>query len=66
MNTKIVLVLAFVAMVVMASGCVSELPSNESDPTDDPTDQVSENQIINSLDGGIIDESNEIDIGELI
>jgi ABC-type glycerol-3-phosphate transport system substrate-binding protein len=63
MNTKILMALLFIALIVTASGCVQDA----ADPgTTDPTDQASENQIIDELNEEIIDEDEDIDLGELV
>ena len=68
MNMKIPL-LAFALMtLVIASGCVSETPSGTDDSgglTDGELD-AQQDQVLGNLDSELVDENEEIDIGDLI
>lgn len=55
-----------IVMIVFASGCVQEATDNGTDSPDQQIDQASENEIIDNLDNEIIDDSELIDIGELV
>ena len=64
MNTKIIVAMLFVLLIVTASGCVQT--DDETGPSTNTTDQVSEQDIINNLKDDIIEETEIIDIGELV
>ena len=65
MKLKIILSMLFVVMIVFASGCVQQATDDGTGSTDQ-IDQASEHEIIENLDSEIIDESEIIDIGELV
>ena len=64
MKARILIAMLFVFLVVTASGCVQT--DDGSGSSTEQTDQISEQGIINNLEPDIIDESETIDIGELL
>jgi hypothetical protein len=64
MNAKIILAMMFVFLLVFSSGCI-KTDDGTGSSTEQP-DQASEQEIIGNLNNDIIDESETIDIGELI
>jgi hypothetical protein len=64
MKARVLLAMMFVFLVVAASGCVQT--DVQQDSSSDQSDQISGNEIMDSLQGDIIDDSETIDIGELI
>ena len=65
MNSKMLLSMLFIAMVVFASGCIQQAADDGTGSTDQ-TDQASEQEIIENLGNEMVDESEIIDIGELV
>ena len=66
MNLKVILSILFIVMIVFAvSGCVQQA-ADDGTGSADQTDQASENEIIDNLDNEIVDDSETIDIGELV
>ena len=64
MNTKILVAMMLVFLIVTASGCVQTDDGTGS--STEQADQASEQEIIENLEDDIIDETETIDIGELV
>jgi hypothetical protein len=64
MNAKILFAMMFVLLIVTASGCVQT--DDGTGPFTEETDQASEQAITDNLEGNIIEETETIDIGELV
>ncbi len=64
MNTKILVAMMFVFLLVTASGCVQTDDGTGS--STEQTDQENEQEIVDNLENDIIEETETIDIGELV
>ena len=64
MNAKILVAMLFVLLIVTASGCVQT--DDGTVPSTEENDQASEQAIIYNLEDDIIEETETIDIGELV
>lgn len=63
MNTKLLIAMLFVFLIVAASGCVQ---TGDGEGSSTGPDQAYEQDIVDSLGYEIVDETETIDIGELI
>jgi hypothetical protein len=66
MKGKALLVLLMLAAVVVASGCIQETPTMDGNGDGGEDIETQQEAVFSDLDSDLIDESETIEIGELI